>query len=162
MNFAEPETWVAVAFLLFVALMLYLKVPAMVAAMLDDRSAKIAKELEDAKKLRKEAQELLAEYQKKRLDAEKTAADIIDQAKREAEAYIAESRSKLTETLARRTRQAEQKIGQAEAAAVKEVRATATEIAIAAATQLAGDAMKGAKGASLIDESIEAVKARLN
>ena len=162
MNFAEPETWVAVAFVMFVALLIYLKVPAKLAVMLDERSAKIAKELDEARKLRKEAQDLLADYQKKRLEAEKTAADIIEQAKREAEAYVNESRAKLSETLERRTRQAEQKIAQAETAAIKEVRATATDVAIAAATQLAGEAMKGAKGSGLIDESITAVKNQLN
>lgn len=84
--FAEPETWVAVAFLLFVALLLYLKAPAKIAAMLDERSARIAKELAEARKLREEAQALLAEYQGKRAEAEKTAAQIVEQARREAEA----------------------------------------------------------------------------
>jgi F-type H+-transporting ATPase subunit b len=162
MNFASPETWVAVAFVLFVALLIYLKVPAKVAVMLDERAAKIAKDLEEARKLREEAQALLAEYQKKRIDAEKTAQDIIAQARVEAEAYAEETRHKLTETLERRARQAEQKIAQAEAAAVKEVRTTATDIAVAAATQLVGDAMQGSKGTGLVDESIQAVRGRLN
>ena len=80
----------------------------------------------------------------------------------EAEAYAAETRHKLAETLERRTKQAEQKIAQAEAQAVKEVRNLATDIAVAAATGLAGDAVKGAKGAALVDDSIAAVKSRLN
>jgi F-type H+-transporting ATPase subunit b len=162
MFFAEPESWVLVAFILFVALLIYLKVPGKLGAMLDQRAAQITKELDEAKKLRVEAQALLAEYTKKRLQAEKTAADIVEQAKREAEAYAHESRAKLAEALERRTRQAEQKIAQAEAAAIKEVRATATDVAVAAATQLVGEAMKGPKGASLIEESIRAVKSQLN
>ena len=158
----DPATWVAVAFLLFIALGIYLKVPAMLAKMLDERADKISKELAEARKLREEAQALLAEYQKKRAEAEKDAANIVAQAKVEAEAYSVETRKKLAETIERRTKQAAQKIAQAEAAAIKEVRTTATEAAIAAASKLVGEAVQGAKGTKLIDESIAAVKSRLN
>ncbi|MGQ0484442.1 MAG: F0F1 ATP synthase subunit B family protein [Hyphomicrobiales bacterium] len=160
--FREPESWVAISFLLFVGLLVYLKVPAMLARMLDERSAKIARELAEARKLREEAQSLLASYQKKRVEAEKDAADIIDQARKEAEAYSAEAGRKLAETLERRTRQAEQKIAQAEAQAIKEVRTVATDIAVAAAGRLLGEAVKGGKGDGLIAESIAAVKRRPN
>jgi F-type H+-transporting ATPase subunit b len=158
----EPETWVAVAFVLFVALILYLKVPAKLAVMLDERAAKIAKELAEARKLREEAQALLNDFQKRRATADKDAAEIVALARTEAEAYAAETRRKLAETLERRTKQAEQKIAQAEALAVKEVRNLATDVAIAAATGLVGDAMKGSKGAALVDQSIAAVRSRLN
>jgi F-type H+-transporting ATPase subunit b len=160
--FHEAETWVAVAFVLFIGLGIYLKVPAMLAKMLDERADKIGKELAEAKKLREEAQALLAEYQKKRTEAEKDAADIVAQAKTEAETYSVETRKKLAETIERRTKQAAQKIAQAEAAAIKEVRTTATEAAIAAASKLVGEAVQGTKGVKLIDESIAAVKSRLN
>ena len=158
----DPATWVAVAFILFIALGIYLKVPAMLAKMLDERADKISKELAEARKLREEAQALLAEYQKKRSEAEKDAANIVAQAKIEAESYSVETRKKLAETIERRTKQAAQKIAQAEAAAIKEVRTTATEAAIAAASKLVGEAVQGAKGGKLIDESIAAVKSRLN
>ena len=160
--FHEAETWVAVAFVLFVGLGIYLKVPAMLAKMLDERADKISKELAEARKLREEAQALLAEYQKKRAEAEKDAANIVAQAKLEAESYSVETRKKLAETIERRTKQAAQKIAQAEAAAIKEVRTTATEAAIAAASKLVGEAVQGTKGTKLIDESIAAVKSRLN
>ena len=160
--FHEAETWVAVAFVLFVGLGVYLKVPAMLAKMLDERADKISKELAEARKLREEAQALLTEYQKKRAEAEKDAANIVAQAKLEAESYSVETRKKLAETIERRTKQAAQKIAQAEAAAIKEVRTTATEAAIAAASKLVGEAVQGAKGSKLIDESISAVKSRLN
>jgi F-type H+-transporting ATPase subunit b len=160
--FAEPETWVAVAFVLFVALLVYLKVPARITAMLDERSARIAKELAEAKRLREEAQALLDEYKKKRVQAEKDAEDIVALARREAEAYANETRVKLTETLERRTKQAEQKIAQAEQQAVKDVRTAATDVAIAAATELLGVAAEGAKGTRLIEESIDTVKSRLS
>jgi F-type H+-transporting ATPase subunit b len=158
----EPETWVAVAFLISVALALYLKVPAMVARMLDDRAAKIAAELAEARKLREEAQALLAEYQKKRVEAERDAVNIVAQAKVEAEAYAVEARQKLSETLERRTKQAEQKIAQAEATAIKDVRNAATDAAITAAGKLVAQTAKGPKGSKIIDESISAVKSRLN
>ena len=158
----QPETWVAVAFVLFVNLMIYLKVPAMVAKMLDERSAKIAAELSEARKLRLEAQALLDSYKTKRAEAETDAANIVTQAKREAEAYAIEARKKLSETLERRTRQAEQKIAQAEAQAIKDVRTIATDMAVAAATGLLADVVKGTKGEALISQSIEAVKTRLN
>lgn len=160
--FRSPENWVAVSFVLFAGLLVYLKVPAMLARMLDERSAKITRELAEARKLREEAQSLLASYQKKRAEAEKDAADIIDQARKEAEAYTVEARRKLAEMLERRVKQAEQKIAQAEAAAIKEVRTVATDIAVAAASQLVGEAVKGAKGDGLIADSIAAVRSKLN
>jgi len=160
--FGHAESWVLVAFVLFIILLVYLKVPAMVARMLDERSARIAKDLAEAAQLREEAQALLASYQEKRIEAEKDAVNIIAQAKVDAGEYAKDARRKLTETLERRTRQAEQKIAQAEASAIKEVRTVATDIAVAAATRLVTEAAKGPKGAALIAESIEAVKTRLN
>jgi F-type H+-transporting ATPase subunit b len=160
--FGEAETWVAVAFVLFVLLMLYLKVPAKVAVMLDERSAKIAKDLAEARRLREEAQALLEEYKGKRVAAEKDAENIVALARKEAEAYGHEMRAKIAETVERRTRQAEQKIEQAEAQAVKDVRNAATDLAIAAAQDLLAANAKGAKGEELITDSIAAVKSRLH
>jgi F-type H+-transporting ATPase subunit b len=160
--FGTAETWVAVAFVLFVALLIYLKVPAKVVAMLDERAARIAKELAEAKRLREEAQALLDEYRKKRVQAEKDAEDIVALARKEAEAYAHETHVKLSEMLERRTRQAEQKIAQAEQQAVKDVRTAATDVAIAAATELLGVAAEGGKGNKLIEDSIDAVKSRLS
>lgn len=160
--FHHAESWVLVSFLLFLALLVYLKVPATIGKSLDDRSAKIAKELNDAKSLRLEAEALLTEYKKKGSDAERQAADIIAAAKSEAQAFAADSSRKLTEMLSRRQAQAEQKIAQAEAAAVKEVRAAATDLAIAAASRLIAESTRGKGGEKLIAESIEAVKLQLN
>jgi F-type H+-transporting ATPase subunit b len=160
--FHHAESWVLVAFILFIALLVYLKVPAKVTAMLDDRANKISSELAEAKRLREEAQALLAEYQKKRVDAERDAVNIIEQAKREAEAFAHEARAKLSETLDRRSRQAEQKIAQAEAQAVKEVRNIATDLAVAAAGHLIGSTAKGDVGNRLIEDGISQVKSKLN
>ena len=159
---SDPGFWVGVSFVLFVLLMLYFKVPAMVTKGLDDRAEKIRQELDDAQKLREEAQALLAEYQRKRTEAEKEAEDIIAQAKAEAESLAVETRQKLAESLERRTALAEQKIAQAEAGAMNEVRAAATDLAVAAAQQIIAGEMKGKKAESLIEASIEAVKTRLN
>lgn len=160
--FHEAETWVLVAFIAFVALLVYLKVPALITKLLDDRGNRIAKELDDARKLRAEAEALLKGYEAKRAEAEKLASDIVAQARTDATEYAAEARKKLSEQLTRLTAQAESKIAQAEAAAVKEVRNVVTDIAVAAAEKLTPDALKGGKAASLIDESIAAVKNRLN
>lgn len=160
--FHEAESWVLVAFILFVALLVYLKVPVMVGRMLDERAAKISKELDEARKLREEAQALLDSYKKKRSEAEAEAKGIVAQAKSDAEEYAEEARRKLAETLDRRAKQAEQKIAQAEAAAMKDVRNLATDIAVAAATALSATAAKGERGSALIADSISAVKTRLN
>jgi F-type H+-transporting ATPase subunit b len=129
---------------------------------LDTRAERIRNDLEHAAKLRKEAEALLAEYKQKRIDAEKEAATIIAAARSDAEEYAAETRRKLSESLERRTKQAEQKIAQAEAAAIKDVRNAATELAIAAAQNMVAQAARGAKGDELIASSIAAVRNRLN
>ena len=159
---ATPEFWVLVSFVLFIGLLVYLKVPGKVAVMLDERAARISKELEEARKLREEAQGLLAEYERKRRNAEKEAEAIIVQAREEAEAFAVETRQKLTETVERRGRMAEEKIAQAEAQAVKEVRAAAAELAIAAATRIIAEEVKGAKADQLVEVSIANLKDRLH
>ena len=151
-----------VALLIFLAIAAYAGAFKKMGAGLDNRSDRIRRELEHATQLRKDAEALLAEYKQKRLDAEKEAASIISAAKADAEEYAAETRRKLTESLERRSKQAEQKIAQAEAAAIKDVRNVATDLAIAASHHLAAEAAKGSKGAELISQSIAAVKNRLN
>ncbi len=159
---STPEFWVAVSFVLFAGLVIYMGVPGKLTAALDARSERIANELAEANRLREEAQALLSEYQHKRKEAEAEAASIIALAKSEAEAYAAETRRKLAETVERRTRMAEQKIASAETLAVKEVQSAASELAIAAASDLIAEEAKGAKGAKLVDDSIAALKTQLN
>ncbi|MCA3554570.1 ATP F0F1 synthase subunit B [Aestuariivirga sp.] len=151
-----------VALIIFLAIAAYAGAFKKMGAGLDSRADRIRKELEQATQLRKDAEALLAEYKQKRLDAEKEAASIISAARADAEDYAAETRRKLTESLERRSRQAEQKIAQAEAAAIKDVRSVATDLAIAASHHLAAEAARGEKGAELIAQSIGAVKNRLN
>ena len=128
-------------------------------AALDSRAKLIEKELTDARKLREDAEQLLADYKQKKLDAQKEAADIIASAQSQAKEFATEAAKKLGETITRRTKQAETKIAQAEAAAAKDVRSQATDLAIAAAGNLLA-AQKG--NAKLIAESIAAVKSKAN
>lgn len=120
----NPQFWVLVAFLIFVGLVLYYRVPAMIGKMLDERAEAIRKELDEARRLREEAQALLADYQKKAKEAETEAKSIIDQAKTEAETLAAEARKALAENIQRRSKLAEDKIARAEAQALSEVRST--------------------------------------
>ena len=156
------EFWVAVAFGVFVLILLYYRVPNLVAKSLDDRAEAIRKELDEARRLREEAQSLLADYQKKHRNVGKEAEDIIALARREAEALAHETRESLKQSLERRTRLAEEKIARAEQQAVDEVRGSAIDVAVAAAEKILREKMAGAGGAALIDQSIRDLKGRLN
>ena len=158
----DASFFTLVALIIFLGIVAYAGGFKAMGAGLDTRAARIRNDLEHAAKLRKEAEALLAEYKQKRIDAEKEAASIISAAKADAEEYAAETRRKLSESLDRRTKQAEQKIAQAEAAAIKDVKNAATELAIAAAQNLVAQAAKGATSDQLSASSIQAVKNRLN
>lgn len=154
--------WATIALAIFIALCIYLKVPGMVSGALDKRAERIRNELEEAKRLREEAQALLAEYQKKRKEAEQEAAEIVEIAKREAVALADEAKRKTEDYVARRTSMAEQKIAQAERDAVSEVRARAVDLAVEAARKVLGDKTDSKADADLFKKSVEEVKARLN
>jgi F-type H+-transporting ATPase subunit b len=160
--FLMAEFWVAVAFFIFVALLIYLKVPGMITKALDDRAEVIRKDLDAARKLREEAQDLLADYQAKQRQAETEAQQIIEEARREAEALKAEGDKAMQESLVRRTRIAEEKIARAEAQAVAEVRAIAVEVATAAAERIVQDKVAGGLGATIVEQSIRDLKGKLN
>jgi F-type H+-transporting ATPase subunit b len=158
----DPLFWVLVAFLAFLALLLYYRVPAVVTKALDDRADGIRKELDEARKLREEAQSLLSDYQRKAREAETEAQSIIEQAKKEAEALAEDSRKALTESLTRRSKIAEEKIARAEAQALGEVRSTAVDTALAAAQEILKTRAGGATGESLISQSIGDLRSKLN
>ena len=151
-----------VGLLLFFALIVYLKVPGMMAKALDERAEKISNELAEAKRLREEAQHLLAEYQRKRKDAEAEAASIVAAAEREAEMLTAEAKQKTEEYVTRRNALSEQKIKQAEFDAINAVRSAAVDLAIAAAERVLASKTDAATGKALFDNAIGEVKARLN
>lgn len=158
----NPTFWVGVSFAILLGLMIRAKVPGMITKALDERALAIKSELDEAKRLREEAEKLLADYTKKHAAAEQEAQSIIDNARREAEALAAETRKSLTEGLERRTKMAEDKIARAEAQAVAEVRGTAVDLAVAAAERMLADKMAGAGGTGMIEQSIRDLKGRLN
>lgn len=132
----DATFYALVGLILFFVLIAYLKVPGMVGKALDARADKISNELAEAKRLREEAQSLVAEYQRKRKDAEAEAASIVAAAQREAEMLTAEAKQKTEEYVARRTALSEQKIKQAESDAINAVRAAAVDLAISAAEKV--------------------------
>jgi F-type H+-transporting ATPase subunit b len=160
--FKEPENWVAVAFVIFVGVLIYVGAHKKIVESLDHRSARIKAELDEARHLREEAAKLLAEYQGKQRDAEREAEAIVADAKAEAERVAAEARTKVEEFVARRTKIAEAKIGQAEAQALADVRAAAADAAVSAAEKILRDTAKGKIADDLIAQGIADVKAKLN
>jgi len=142
--------------------LIYLKVPGMAVAALDKRAEKIRAELDQARRLREEAEALLKEYERKRGEAESEAAAIVAQAKREAEALGEEARIRIEDYVVRRTKTVEARIAQAEQQAVTEVRSRAIDVATAAAGRILADEAKGKKGEELIERSIASVRKNLN
>ena len=163
MEFHLDATFFAfVGLVLFLALVVYLKVPGMMARSLDDRADQIRNELAEAKRLREEAQHLLAEYQRKRKEAEAEAAHIVAAAAREAEMLTADAKKKTEEFVANRTALSEQKILQAEAEAMKAVRSAAVDLAIAAAETVLAKQADGKVQSELFGNAVGQVKTRLN
>ncbi len=160
--FASPELWVLVSFVLFLALLVYYKIPNKVAKALDNRADRIQAELEEARRLREEAQGILADYQRKQRDAEKEAEDIIALARREAQFYAGETHKALNETLNRRVKLAEEKIARAEEQAVQDIRSKSVDAAIAAAQTIIAHELKGKSAEDLVTKSIRDVSAKLN
>jgi F-type H+-transporting ATPase subunit b len=159
---AEPETWVAIGFVIFIGILIYVGVPKLIIGALDDRAKRVQAELDEARRLKDEAQKLLAEYQGKQRQAEAEAASIIEGAKAEAERIAAEGKTKMEEFVARRTKMAETKIAQAEAQAVADVRAAAAEAAVSAAEKILTESVKGKVADDLISRGIGDVKTKLN
>ena len=160
--FFEAETWVAIGFVVFVAMLLSIGVHRTIGKALDDRSARIKAELDEARKLRDEAAGLLAEYQRKRSEAEGEAQEIVSGARSEAERLAVEAKARIEEFVSRRTKMAETKIAQAEAQAAADVRAAAAEAAVAAAEKILRQEAKGDLASRLIARGIEDVGKKLN
>jgi F-type H+-transporting ATPase subunit b len=158
----EGEFWVAVASFLFVALLIYAGVHTKVNEALDERRNRVVAELEEARRLKEEAQSIVAEYQRKRGEAEREAEAMIANAQAEGERYAAEAKAKMDEFVARRTKMAETKIAQAEAQALADVRAAAADAAVAAARDVLTQTAKGRVGEDLVSRGIAEVRAKLH
>ena len=159
--YTEAHFWVDVAFILVVVLA-WRPVSRAIAAGLDARSAKIKSRLDEAHKLREEAQEMLATYQRKQRDAMKEAEDIIAHAKAEAERLAKQAAKDLDASVKRREQMALDRIAQAEAQAVKEVKNLAVDVAIGAAQKVIGEALSAVQTASLVDGAIKELPAKLH
>lgn len=160
--FFDPETWVAVAFVILMVVFGYLGVFNKAMAALDHRADRIKAELDDATRLKQEAAKVLADYRARSATAEREAADIIANAKSEAERIATEAKAKMEDFVARRTKTAESKIALAEAQALADVRAAAAEAAVQAASTILSQSVKGQVADDLLAKGITEVRQKLN
>lgn len=153
---------VLVAFLIFVGALIYFKVPRLVGGMLDKRAEGIQSELHEARKLREEAQSVLASYERKQKEVTEHAQRIVDSAKEEARLAAEQAKEDLKVSIKRRLAAAQDQIESAQSAAVKEVRDQAIQVAVSAAREVIAKQMTAADGNKLIDDAIEQVDAKLH
>ncbi|MEL6476844.1 MAG: ATP F0F1 synthase subunit B [Pseudomonadota bacterium] len=152
---------VGISFVLFFALLYYLGVHKFLATKLDERAEGIRNDLAEARRLREEAQEVFANFERKQKDVAGQAEEIVTNAKREAEAAAEQAKSDLATSIERRLKRAEEQIQLAEASAVKEVRDRAAQIAVAAAADVLKKKMNAETANGLIDSAIAEVGERL-
>lgn len=160
--FFDPETWVAVAFVILMVVFGYLGVFKSAITALDHRADRIKAELDDATRLKQEAAKVLADYKARSATAEREAADIIANAKTEAERIASDAKAKMEDFVARRTKTAESKIALAEAQALADVRAAAAEAAVQAASTILSRSVKGPVADDLLAKGITEVRQKLN
>lgn len=161
-SLGSAELWVLVGLLIFVAIVVVAGVPKMVAKALDDKAAKIQSELDEAARLRAEAEAMLAQIRQEKAEAEAQAADMLAAAEADARRIEAEAKAKLEETLVRRQQLAERRIAQAEAQATTEVKAAAADLAAKAAQDILTARLAAAKSDPLIDAAIGQIGDKLN
>lgn len=166
MNFGLDATsaasiWVLIGLLIFIGIIVYFGVPKMIGKVLDDRIRRIEDELGEAERLRAEAKALLEEYGRKREEADKEAEGIVSAAREEAFRLTAEAKDSLEALIARRERAVAEKIAQAEAQAIADVRSRSADIAVEAARRLLTQQMPK-KGDALVEQAIKDVAKRLN
>ncbi len=153
---------VGIAFILFIGVLIYFKVPGMLTGLLDKRATDIQAELNEARKLREEAQSVLASYERKQKEVTEHAGRIVEQAKQEAQLAADQAKEDLKDSIARRLLAAEDQIKSAENAALREVRNKAISVAIGAASDVIAKNMTATDGNQRIDESIAQVEAKLH
>jgi F-type H+-transporting ATPase subunit b len=158
----EAEFWVAAAFVIFLGVLGYFRVHKLLLSSIDERRERIKSELDEARRLKSEAEALLAQYKSKQQDAEREAQAIVASAKTEAERLAAEAESKLEEFVDRRAKMAESRIAQAEAQALAEVRSAAADAAVAAAQTILARTVDEKVADDLIRHGIAEVEGKLN
>lgn len=159
-NLAEAEFWVGVGLVLFLGILTLAGVPKLIARTLDDRANKVKTELDEAQRLRAEAEAMLAQIRAEKVQAEAQARDLVAQAEADARRMAEEARVKLEESLARRQAQAERKIALAESQATAEVKAAAAELAAQAAERMLADRLKGKRSDPLVDRALPKLHGR--
>ena len=157
----DPKFWVSLAFVVFVGLMVW-KASKPILDGIDARGERIKAELDEAQRLREEAQKALAEYKRKQRDAAKEAEDLLANARHEADLLRKQAAEDLKLTLARREKAAVEKIAQAEAQAVQEVRAQAVDIAIAATAKLLSENVDPTRDQAMVDQAIKDLGRKLH
>ena len=162
LSLSNSDFVVALAFIGFIGILLYAKVPSLLTGMLDQRAEGIRKELDEAKTLREEAQAVLAEFERKQAEVQEQAETIVAHAKSEAEMMAEQAKADLERSIARRLAAAEDQIASAEQSAVREVRDTAIAVSVAAAKSVLAKGMDDSRADALIDASIADVDARLH
>ena len=158
----EPEGVVGISFVLFIALLAYFGVHKLIGSKLDERAERIREELDEARRLREEAQKTFAEFERQRGEVEGQAEEIIEHARAESEQAAEKAKDELQDSIARRLRAAEEQIAMAEAGAVKEIKDKAVQVAIAAAAEVMQARLTGERANDLVDEAITEVGKRLN
>jgi F-type H+-transporting ATPase subunit b len=153
---------VLIAFVIFLGILYYFKVPGIIGDMLDKRAAQIRADLDEARALREEAQSLLASFQRKQEEVKAQAERIVVHARQEAEQAAEVAKADLARTIERRLKAAEDQIAASEAAALREVKDRAAAIAVAAAGDIIARSMSAKDAGRLIDEAIATVEAKLH
>lgn len=161
-SLSNTDFVVTIAFLLFVGVLLYLKVPGLLAGLLDKRAEGIRSELDEARALRDEAQSLLASYERKHREVQGQADRIVEAARASALEAAEQAKRDLAAAIERRVHAAEDQIASAESAAIKKVRDEAARIAVAAAGEVIARKMTAAKAGAMIDDAIKVVEAKLH
>ncbi len=153
---------VLIAFLIFVGILLYFKVPGKVGEMLDGRAKSIKADLDEAKALREEAQSLLASYERKHKEVQEQADRIVASAKEEATKAAEQAKVDIEASVARRLVAAEDQIASAQASAVKEIKDRAVSVAVGAAQDVIAKQMDAKGTSGLIDDAIKTVGDKLH
>ena len=161
-DLANPELWVAIGLILFFGILVLAGVPKIAAKALDAKAAKIQADLDEAARLRAEAEALLATIRQEKVEADAQAAEMLKAAEADARRLEVESRAKLEETLARRQKMAETRIAQAEAQAAAEVKAAAVDLSAKAAEQILAARLSGQSKDPLLDAAIAQIGDHLN
>ena len=153
---------VAIGFVIFIGVLVYYKVPGLIARKLDERAVRIKAELDEARALRDEAQSLLASYERRQREVKAQAEDIVTAAKAEAEKAAVAAKEDIRRSVARRMQTATEQIAAAEQAAVRQIKDRAVAVAVAAAADVLKGGMKADDANRLIDSAIDEVGAKLH